>query len=181
MPPPQKVEVSPVVLIQAMEEKFEVTTFSMNLLSDEVTSGICDGNWWQDFAYRDCLKMQVPGKVNAGFGREILDQKRITATPDTLTIDLGTPTIHDVVLDPSRVKVLNPDDEEGYLTDPDKNLQAKGFVAAIAKLKVAACNANILQAAALSAEKHYGDLVRTVLKTAGDRRNVKFVYTVPKC
>lgn len=177
--PPVKIEVSPVVLIQAMEDKFESITFSMYLVPDEVKAGQCDGNWFQDTLYRDCLKMRVPGYVNAGFNRGILDRNRFVVTADTITIDLGTPVIYKPNIDHKHVKVLNPDDDGGWATDPDKNLQAKAFVVAEGKLRQAACKANILQASALSAEIRYGNEIREVLKAVGAAHRVVVKYTIP--
>lgn len=180
--PPAKVEVSPVILIQVMEKKFETTTFSMNLTADDVKAGRCDGNWWQDFWWRDCLKMTVPGTVNAGFGRSILDPSRITSTKDTVTLDLGEPIIYrQVYIDHSRVIVKNPDDTPGLLANANKNLQAEGFALAEQKLRIAACQAGILRAASLSGENHYGELLRNNLRIAGDVRTVKVVSHVPSC
>lgn len=179
--PPATVEVSPVVLVNAMESRFESITFSMNLTAEDVKVGVCNGNAWQQFMYRDCIMMQVPAEVAAGFGRDILDQKRITATKSTITFDIGTPSIYKPNINHARVKVLNPNDEGGVWSDPDKNLQAKGFIEAEKKLRQAACAAGIFRAAALSAEKQYGDLFRSVLNVAGDTRTVKIVYDIPSC
>ena len=180
-PPPANIEVSPVMIINAMEDKFETTTFSMNLTAEEVTAGRCGGNLWQDLAYRDCLKMSVPGVINAGFGRSILDRNRIQSGDKTVIFDLGSPIIQNVIIGHARVRVLNPDDDGGWLTDPDKNLQAQAFAIAEKKLSHIACRAGILRSAAHSAEIHYGTLIRTVLKAAGDERVVKITYTVPVC
>ena len=180
-PPPERVEISPIVLVNAMESKFDTITFSIKLKLDQVTAGRCDGNAWQDFWYRDCLKMEVPAEVSAGFGKEILDPSRITATTSTITVNLGTPVILRTGIFHARVKVLNPEDDGGMAVDPDKNLQAKALAKAENRLRQAACEAGILKAAALSAEKEFGDLFRNVLKAAGDVRTVKIVYTIPKC
>jgi Protein of unknown function (DUF4230) len=180
-PPPARIEISPIVLVNIMERTFESTTFSMKLTLDEVKAGKCDGNAWQDFWFRDCLLMKVPAEIKAGFGKEILDPSRFTSTTDTLTVDLGKPVIYRPNIIHDRVKVLNPKDDGGYWSDPDKNLQAKGFVDAEKRLQAAACQAHILKSAALSAEKQYGDLFRNALKTAGDLRTVKIVYDIPDC
>jgi len=182
LPPPPKVEISPVILIQAMEEKFETTTFSMNLSADDVKVGRCDGNWWQNFWWRDCLKMKVPGTVDAGFGREILDPSRITVSGNIITLDIGSPKINPkTYIDHANVKVYNPDDTPGWLANANKNLQAEGFAQAEQKLRVAACQAGILRAASLSGENHYGEQLRNALKAAGDVRTVKVVSHIPNC
>lgn len=181
IPPPMKIEVSPVVLIEAMEEKFETTTFSRNLVLPEVTAGRCDGDLWEDFWWRDCLKMQVPAKINVGFGREILNPTRITSTKESVIINLGAPKILDVVIDHKRVLVLNPDDDGGWLTEPYKNLQAEAFVKAEAAFRIKACQVGVYQSAGVSAQKRYGKLARNILKAAGDKRTVKIVYTIPSC
>lgn len=178
-PPPPKVEVSPTVIIKAMEEKFEVTTFSMYLILDEVKSGVCkDG--WRYYVYQDCMRMQVPAMVNAGTGRQILDRSHLTTTVDEVIVDLGTLIIHNVVIDHKRVKVLNSDEKGGFLREERKNLQSEGFVKAEKRLREIACKAGIYKAAGLSAEKHYGQL-REVLAAANDHRKVKFTYRLPKC
>lgn len=180
-PPPARVEISPIVLVNAMESRFQTITFSMNLTLDEVKAGRCNGNGWQDFWYRDCLKMQVPAEINAGFGRGILDQNRFTASSEAITVNLGSPVIYRPNIDHARVKVLNPEDDGGMAVDPDKNLQVKALAKAEKKLRQVACNAGILKSAALSAEKQYGDLFRYVLTAAGDVRTVKIVYDIPDC
>lgn len=180
-PPPERVEISPIVLVNAMESQFKTITFSMNLTLDEVSAGRCNGNTWQDFWYRDCIKMQVPAEVDAGFGKEILDSNRFTTTADTVTVNLGAPVIYRPNILHARVKVLNPEDDGGMAVDPDKNLQAKALAKAEKKLRQSACKAGILKSAALSAEKQYGDLFRNVLKAAGDVRTVKIVYNIPTC
>lgn len=179
-PPPEKVQVSKFVIVEAMEKKYQLTTASANLQT-YLEAGRCDGNWWQDMAYRDCLKMDVPAKVNAGFGQNIIDEKRITATPETVTIDLGTPIIHDVVINHARIKVRNPDDEGGFWSDADKNLQARALAKTETTFRRLACEAGIFQQASLSAEKQYGDHVRHILSLAGDTRTVHITYDVPTC
>ena len=180
-PPPTKVEVSPVVIIKAMEEIYETNTFSMRLTAERVKAGRCDGNWYQDLAYRDCLLMQVPATVKAGFDRAMLDRSLLTATSELVTIDLGTPVIHDVIINHAQVLVLNPDDDGGWLTDANKNLQAEGFATAEQKLRIVACRAGIYKSAALSAVTQHGDAVRNLLALAGDHRPVKVVYQLPHC
>lgn len=179
-PPPETVQVSKYVIVQAMEETYQVTTASANLKT-YVEAGRCNGNWWQDMAYRDCLKMDVPAKVNAGFGQNIIDEERVSATDQSITIDLGTPVIHDVVINHGRITVRNPDDDGGFWSDADKNLQARALARLAPTFQRMACEAGIFRQAALSAEKQYGDHLRHVLGLAGDTRTIQIIYTVPTC
>jgi hypothetical protein len=179
-PPPPKVEVSPVIVIGAMKRIFENNTFSMPLTADEVRSGVCEDSWIKRSLYQKCVRMMVPATLKAGFNKAILDRSRIVVSDETITINLGTPTINDVVIDHARVKVLNRDEGDGWLATADKNLQAKGFVVAEKKLRRVACIAGIHRAAALSAEKQYGEEIRNLLAIIGANYRVVFTHTLPK-
>lgn len=178
VPPPERIEVTRNVMVKALEDKLEITTFSM-YLDAYVVAGVCDGNWWQDFAYRNCVTMLVPGKVNAGFDWETFGPDHITENRDEVIVHLGKAMIHDVVIDHKRIEVL--DQEDGAFVFSDKKLQAKALAQATVEIRQKACRNDIYKAAALSAEKKVGDNLRLLLKTAGDVRTVKIVYDIPDC
>lgn len=165
-------------MVQALEEKLEITTFSM-FLDTYVIAGVCDGNGWQQFAYRNCVTMLVPAKINAGFNWETFGPDSITTNRDEVTVHLGKAKIHDVVINHKGIEVLNQ--EDGAFVSPDKHLQTKALAKAATELRLKACRNDILKAAALAAEKKVGDNLRVLLKTAGDVRTVKIVYDIPKC
>jgi hypothetical protein len=179
-PPLPKIEVSPVFIVGATREINERNTFAMPLTADEVRSGVCEDGWIKRGLYQKCVIMDVPATIKAGFNRPDLSQNQITITADQITINLGTPTINDVIIDHARVRVLNKDEEDGWLAKPDKNLQAAGFVKASQELRKAACVAGIHRSAALSAEKQYGDEMRNALAAIGATYRVVIKYTLPK-
>lgn len=177
-PPPERIEVTRNVMVKALEDKLEITTFSM-YLDAYVVAGVCDGNWWQNFAYRNCVTMMVPGKINAGFDWETFGPSQITTSRDVVTVHLGRPIIHDVVIDHKRIEVLGQ--EDGAFVFSDKKLQTKALAQATVELRQKACRNDILKAAALSAEKRVGDNLRLFLQQAGDVRAVAIVYDIPDC
>ena len=177
-PPPERIEVTRNVMVKALEDKLEITTFSM-YLDAYVVAGVCDGNWWQDFAYRNCVTMLVPGKVNAGFDWETFGPDQITTSRDEVIVHLGKPVIHDVVIDHKRIEVLGQ--EDGAFVFSDKKLQTKALAQATDEIRKKACRNDILKAAGLSAEKKIGDNLRLFLQQAGDVRSVKIVYDIPTC
>jgi Protein of unknown function (DUF4230) len=177
-PPPERIEVTRNVMIRALEDKLEITTFSM-YPDAYVVAGVCDGNWWQDFAYRNCVTMLVPGKVNAGFDWETFGPDQITTSRDEVIVHLGQAEIQDVVIDHKGIEVLGQ--EDGAFVFSDKKLQTKALAQATVELRQKACRNDILKAAGLSAEKKVGDNLRLLLKAAGDVRTVSIVYDTPTC
>ena len=177
-PPPERIEVSRQAMLRALEGKLELTTASMRL-EKYVPGGVCDGNAWQNFAYENCVAMLVPAKINAGFDWGTFKPEQITTTPELVTIDLGTPKIFDVVIDHQNIKVLYQGD--GAFVSPDNTLQSRILAESEKAFRYDACHNDILRTAGLEAEKRTGDIVRSLLHTTGDRREVKITYTIPAC
>lgn len=185
--PPKTVEVSPIILVEAMREDFESITFRGDFTAERVASGRCNGNWLQNLAYRDCYIANVPGTVSAGFGEKILNQEQFVVDHlnKTITYHLGKPSIREdtgVVIHHNRIMVLNPDDWTGWLVRPDKGLSNKANHEAKTKLRKAACRAHIYESAGLSAEKKYGRQLRSILRVMEKTDYaVSIVYDIPKC
>ena len=177
-PPPEKIEVSRQAMLRSLEGKLEITTASMRL-EKYVHGGICTGNAWQQFAYENCVTMLVPAKINAGFDWENFGPDNIEVTHEVITINLGTPKIHDVVIDHSGIKVL--DQSDGALVFSDTSLQTRILAESTPAFRKDACFNGILKTAALVAEKKVGDNIRLILRQAGDVRQVKITYTMPAC
>ncbi len=173
-PPPERIEVTRVAMVKALEGKLEITSASMKL-EKYVPSGTCNSFLWED-----CIVMIVTGKVNAGFDWGTFSSDDITTTGDVVTVNLGTPKIHDVVIDHTRTKVLNQTD--GLLViNPDKSLQMRTLAKTVTQLRKDACHNDLLKFAALEADKRVGDNLRLFLQQAGDVRTVKVVYDIPDC
>ena len=177
-PPEEKIEVSRQAMLRALDGKLEITTASMRL-EKYVHGGICTGNAWQQFAYENCVTMLVPAKINAGFDWESFGPDNIEVTHEVITIKLGTPKIHDVVIDHSGIKVL--DQSDGALVFSDTSLQTRILAESTPAFRKDACFNGILKTAALVAEKKVGDNIRLILRQAGDVRQVKITYTMPAC
>lgn len=177
-PPPERTEVTRDVMVQALEGKLELVTASFKFDTYTI-AGTCDGNWWQQFAYTNCVSLLIPGKVNAGFNWQQFGPESITATTETVTVNLGTPRLFDVVIDHSKIEVLNQ--EDGAFVSQDKTLQTRALAQATHELRVKACQSNLLRFAALEAEKRVGDNLRTLLAEAGDIRQVRITHMPPAC
>lgn len=177
-PPPERTEVTRDVMVRALEGKLELVTASLPFDTHTV-AGTCDGNWWQQFAYKNCVSLLIPGKVNAGFNWQQFGSESITANAETVTINLGTPRLFDVVIDHSKIEVLNQ--EDGLFVSIDKTLQVRALAQATRELRVKACRSGLLRFAATEAEKRVGDNLRTLLHAAGDTRQVRITYMPPDC
>jgi hypothetical protein len=173
-PPPERIEVTRVAMVKALEGKLEITSASMRL-EKYVPGGVCNSFLWED-----CVTVIVSGKINAGFDWGSFTPHNIRVTPDEVTVHLGKPKIHDVVIDHTRTKTISQEDGLFVLT-PDKSLQLRTIARTVDQLKVDACHNGILKFAALEAEKRVGANLRTLLKAAGDTRTVSIVYDIPRC
>jgi Protein of unknown function (DUF4230) len=177
-PPPERTEVTRDVMVRSLQGKLEMVTASL-LLDAYTVAGVCDGNWWQDFAYRNCVTMLIPGKVNAGFNWQQFGPENIETTSETITVNIGTPQIFDVVIDHSKIEVLNQDD--GWFVSQDQTLQTRALAQATRELRAKACRNDILTFAAHEAEVRVGNNLRTLLHAAGDTRQVRVIYMPPTC
>ncbi len=177
-PPPERIEVTRDVMVRSLEGKLELVTASLNFDTHTI-AGTCDGNWWQQFAYKNCVSLFIPGKVNAGFNWQQFGPESITTTPETVTVNLGTPRLFDVVIDHSNIEVLYQID--GTFVSQDRTLQTRALAQATRELRVKACQSNLLRFAALEAEKLVGDNLRILLSEAGDIRQVRITHMPPAC
>jgi hypothetical protein len=177
-PPPERTEVTRDVMVRALEGKLELVTASFPF-DTHIVAGTCDGNWWQQFAYKNCVSLLIPGKVNAGFNWQQFGPESITTNAETVTVNLGAPRLFDVVIDHSKIEVLNQ--EDGAFVSQDRTLQVRALAQATRELRTKACQSDLLAFAALEAEKRVGDNLRTLLHEAGDTRQVRITHMPPVC
>lgn len=179
-PSPTVIEVDRIAMVRALQEKFEVTTFTMRL-EKNIPAGSYrqEDNAWQhlwEYGRTDL----VPADVNAGYDWGGFKPEQITATHETVTVDLGPPKIMSVVIDHKNVK--NVSEYTGLGVGwPDITLESQILTKAEAAFRKDACTNGVLKAAALSAEKQVGAFLQVFLRAAGDKRTVKVVSQSPTC
>jgi hypothetical protein len=177
-PPPERTLVTRDVMVKALEGKLELVTASLPFDTHTI-AGTCDGNWLQRLAYKNCVSLFIPGKVNAGFNWQQFGLASITTNTETITVNLGRPKIFDVVIDHEKIDVINQ--EDGWFVSQDNTLQTRALAKATRELKTKACHSGLLRFAAVEAEKRVGDNLRTLLHAAGDTRQVRITYMPPDC
>lgn len=179
-PSPTRVEVDRLAMVRALQDKLEVTTFTMRL-ETPATAGTYrpEDNAWQhlwEYSRTDL----VPAEVNAGFDWGGFKPDQITATHETVTVDLGPPKILSIVIDHAGVK--NVSEYVGIGVGwPDTTLESKILANAENAFRKDACTNGVLKAAALSAEKQVGTFLQTFLRAAGDTRAIVVTSHSPMC
>lgn len=180
VPSPTAIEVDRLAMVRALQEKFEVTTFTMRL-ETTASAGTYrpEDNMWQrlwEYGRTDV----VPAYVNAGYDWGGFKPDQVAATRETVTVDLGPPKILNVSIihaaERNVAEYIGPG--VGW---PDTMLQSKIDANAEIAFRKDACTNGILKAAALSAEKQVGSFLQTFLRAAGDKRTIMVVSHSPTC
>ncbi|HWU24570.1 MAG TPA: DUF4230 domain-containing protein [Candidatus Paceibacterota bacterium] len=179
-PSPTTIEVDRLAMVRALQEKFEVTTFTMRL---ETTASAgtyrAEDNAWQHLWEYNRTDV-VPANINAGYDWDGFKPEQVTATHEMVRVDLGPPKILSVVIDHAGVK--NVSEYVGFGVGwPDTTLESKILANAEIAFRKDACTNGILKAAALSAERQVGAFLQTFLRAAGDKRTVIVTSRSPTC
>lgn len=178
LPPPARIELDGPTIIRAVQAKFEVTTVSRTDTKPIPTGNYSDNDWfWQRMVEYERTH-NVTMKVNAGFDFGNFNPSQITATHDTITVNLGSPKILGVVPVYAGITLVG---ERGnpLMRDPELDLQM--LAKADEVFRTESCKSGIMKEAADSAEKQVGTFLQTFLRAAGDKRAIVVTSNSPTC
>lgn len=137
-------------------------------------------NGWTRSRTRDSVTITVSGVAEAGFDlRTITNNNLIRSTQTEVVIDLGSPTMRPVRIDPASTKTLRR--EVGRLNfGADIHLPFDAQATAADAIGKAACHKGLLKKAGTSGAETL-TRITDLLRARGDVRRVRVIFTPGQC
>jgi hypothetical protein len=133
--------------------RLETAQFSLEKVIDTKLS---QSNAINEFLFGDRILLIAYGKATAGVNLENIPDEAVDVSGTSLSIELPNTELFSVVLDPEKTQVY--DRKLGILTKGDMSLETEARKSAEASLKIAACDAGILDEARHGAEERIRQL-----------------------
>ncbi|MGD9129586.1 MAG: DUF4230 domain-containing protein [Candidatus Woesebacteria bacterium] len=146
-----KLNLDQAAVIKEIQELNKLETASFNI--EKIIDAGTDANQFKEFLFGDRILLIAHGRVVAGIDLSKIEGKDIQINEESkeLKIKLAAPQIFHTIIDNEKTKVY--DRKKGILTKGQKDLEAQARQAAEESIQEAACEADILDIAATSAEK----------------------------
>jgi len=143
------ININRTAVVKEMRElsRLETATFTIEKIIDAGTRG----NKLQNLLFGDRLLLIAHGQVIAGFDLSTLSEKNISIEGNNLHVRLPAPQILVATLDNSQTRVY--DRRQGILTLGEKDLESEARQSAQISIRLAACEAGILEQAATNGRK----------------------------
>lgn len=120
-----------------------------------------NNNKIQQFLFGDKILLIAHGQVIAGIDFSKFSEKNVSRTDDKLTVTLPQPEIFQTILDVTKTQVY--DRTTGLLNKGgDKDLETQARQQAVASIRKAACDGDILRFANQNAQKQITTLLRNL-------------------
>lgn len=139
---------APAVLKQVQElNRLETAQFNIQKIIEAGQTG----NMFQNLLYGDKILLVADGEVIAGFDLADLPSESVSVSGNELTIKMPAPQILVLHLNSENTRVY--DRTTGLFSKGDKDLETLARQKAESEIRLAACEAGILQTAADNAQK----------------------------
>lgn len=136
--------------------RWETSSYTVEQIIDTGSNG----NAFTEFLFGEKILLIANGTVTGGFDLSELSDKDVRIDDKNITLTLPAPQILTTSLDETKTRVY--DRQKGVLVKANKDLETEARIAAVTKIRAAACSGGVLKITSDNAKKQLTSMLQAL-------------------